>query len=549
MKVPKAVRQKLFESKEGQFSGAECHASALFTRMVSALQTAFVTEDIGFAPLFLLDNATLPVRVEANNLLFSTLELMIDPQLASGGLDACLVSSHSSFPADGKRVLLEFARRMIPSGDPFQGQSDMLGVRIAAGIDPHDAIGDFNAALKAARTRATLLDEDVKALFIKALDSTFYQPVVSRLLLHDQRAAHDLLNIQQWDITDDPTSDLADLRTMVLDLKRKLATFITASDGSAPSRTPRADKPDRRMKSRFAATPALATRVGIGRKISPRRNGISAYAFAEEAENSVLAARFQHAIDRDNAEELDALCVLAGGKPDIVADVSACSFCEEDGEALVYAIDEYTDLARHVDTGALNINTVPANVPVVSEPAKNSPAASVDSEEEWTAATALWLWEDRSWVGPLFPNFLVAPPSGRWCWTGCLGSPNHGETTASTVRRRAGRHGGWCDDIRYTTAETGSVDRQERQGFRRYRVVPLPPELQDPDPPIPDSPPYSPPSYTSGDEAEGSTDDFDIGRPCSISSTNDSPPASEADMFCTLTLLRAGQTVPSTSSG
>ncbi|KAK3279244.1 hypothetical protein CYMTET_12864 [Cymbomonas tetramitiformis] len=135
MKVSKDVRQKMFKSKEGRFSGAECHASALFTRMVSALQTTFVTEDIGFAPLFQLDNATLPVRVEANN-----------------------------------------------------GQSDMLSVRIIAGVDPHDAIGDFNAALKAARTRATLLDEDVKTLFIKALDSTFYQPVVSRLLLHDQRA-------------------------------------------------------------------------------------------------------------------------------------------------------------------------------------------------------------------------------------------------------------------------------------------------------------------------------------------------------------------------
>ncbi|KAK3269728.1 hypothetical protein CYMTET_21837 [Cymbomonas tetramitiformis] len=118
---------------------------------------------------------------------------MVDPMSpAADWMD----SSHSSFPADGKRVLLEFARRMIPAGDPFQGQADMLGLRISAGVDPHDKIGDFNAALKAARTRATLLDEDVKALFIKALDTNFYQPVVSRLLLHDQRAAHDLLTIQ-----------------------------------------------------------------------------------------------------------------------------------------------------------------------------------------------------------------------------------------------------------------------------------------------------------------------------------------------------------------
>ncbi|KAK3239573.1 hypothetical protein CYMTET_50510 [Cymbomonas tetramitiformis] len=87
---------------------------------------------------------------------------------------------------------------MIPVGDPFQGQADMFAVRIAAGVDPHGPIEDFNAALKAARTRSTLQDEDVKSLFIKALDATFYQPVVSRLLLHDQRAAHDLLTIQQW---------------------------------------------------------------------------------------------------------------------------------------------------------------------------------------------------------------------------------------------------------------------------------------------------------------------------------------------------------------
>ncbi|KAK3280544.1 hypothetical protein CYMTET_11615 [Cymbomonas tetramitiformis] len=111
MKVSKHVQRKLFEGKVGRFSGAESHAAALFTRMVSALHTAFVTEDIGFAPLFTLDDATLAVRVEANNLLFSTLELLVDPSSpAADWMD----SSHASFPGDGKRVLLEFARRMIP---------------------------------------------------------------------------------------------------------------------------------------------------------------------------------------------------------------------------------------------------------------------------------------------------------------------------------------------------------------------------------------------------------------------------------------------------
>ncbi|KAK3272079.1 hypothetical protein CYMTET_19601 [Cymbomonas tetramitiformis] len=429
MKVAKHVQRKLFDGKEGRFSGAESHAAALFTRMVSALQTAFVTEDIGFAPLFTLDDdATLAVRVEANNLLFSTLELLVDPSSpAADWMD----SSHASFPGDGKRVLLEFARRMIPIGDPFQGQADMLGVRVSAGVDPHGPIEDFNAALKAARTRATLLDEDVKSLFIKALDTTFYQPAVSRLLLHDQRAAHDLLTIQQWvrecygehvragtatasahrcshgtrfmekDIGDlDATGEIADLRTMVLDLKRQLAAFLVTDESEPSPRgfTPRADKPDRRVKTRFAASPlpkggnwsqTVSEKVAFHRDTGATipycqnqvcakgkarhwhrdcpnggRTGLSAYAFAEEAENSVLAAKFQHTIDHDDPVKFDALC--------------------EDGEALVSAVTEFSEMARAAGASTFNVNTFTADLTEVSEPHAHSPPASVESGEEWT---------------------------------------------------------------------------------------------------------------------------------------------------------------------
>ncbi|KAK3238843.1 hypothetical protein CYMTET_51183 [Cymbomonas tetramitiformis] len=424
MKISKHVQRKLFEGKVGRFSGAESHAAALFTRMVSALHTAFVNEDIGFAPLFTLDDATLAVRVEANNLLFSTLELLVDPSSpAADWMD----SSHASFPGDGKRVLLEFARRMIPIGDHFQGQADMLGVRISVGVDPHGPIEDFNAALKAARTRATLLDEDVKSLFIKALDTTFYQPVVSRLLLHDQRAAHDLLTIQHWvrecygehvragtatasahryshgthfmekDIGDlDAKGEIADLRTMVLDLKRQLAAFLVTAESEPSPRgfTPRADKPDRRIKTRFAASPLHKGgnwSQSVSKKVAFHRDtgatvptGLSAYAFAEEAENSVLAAKFQHAIDRDDSVEFDALCMLAGGKPEVFTDLSACSFCEEDGEALVSAVTEFSEMARTAEASTFNANTFTADLPVVSGPPARSPPASVESEEEWT---------------------------------------------------------------------------------------------------------------------------------------------------------------------
>ncbi|KAK3286312.1 hypothetical protein CYMTET_6127 [Cymbomonas tetramitiformis] len=45
-------------------------------------------------------------------------------------------SSNSAFRSGGKRVLLEFARRMLPSDAPLQGRSNMLGVRVLVNVDP-----------------------------------------------------------------------------------------------------------------------------------------------------------------------------------------------------------------------------------------------------------------------------------------------------------------------------------------------------------------------------------------------------------------------------
>ncbi|KAK3269782.1 hypothetical protein CYMTET_21789 [Cymbomonas tetramitiformis] len=57
-------------------------------------------------------------------------------------------------------------------------------------------------------------------------------------------------------------------------------------------------------------------------------------------------------------------------------------------------------MARHVDTpGVLHTNTFPADVPVVSEPVKHSPAASVSSCEHWT--------------GPPDPHPFMPPPVTR----------------------------------------------------------------------------------------------------------------------------------------
>ncbi|KAK3284065.1 hypothetical protein CYMTET_8265 [Cymbomonas tetramitiformis] len=121
-------------------------------------------------------------------------------------------ASSTASPLDGKRVLLDFARRLLHCDDPFQGTLDLVAVRVVAGKDPHDAISDFNAALVAARTSATHL------------------------------------------VDGDP---LSDLRDMLLKMKRQLTALTTkAADGSRGF-TPRAEKAknDRIRKFRFAAEP------------------------------------------------------------------------------------------------------------------------------------------------------------------------------------------------------------------------------------------------------------------------------------------------------
>ncbi|KAK3272827.1 hypothetical protein CYMTET_18894 [Cymbomonas tetramitiformis] len=188
----------------------------------------------------------------------------------------------------------------------------MLGVsaRCRECGDPHDAISDFNAALKAARTRSTFDEED--------------------------RAAHDLLTIQQC------------------------------------------------VRECYAAHIKAGTVTDTGFASAARFRGRQ---FMEKDEDA--AAHFQRVIDKDNSEEFNALCILASGRPDIVADLSAaCSVCEDDGECLVSAIDEYTDIVRSADTDALHINIFNArnDMPLQMVPAatRPSPVTSVSSGEEWT---------------------------------------------------------------------------------------------------------------------------------------------------------------------
>ncbi|KAK3238267.1 hypothetical protein CYMTET_51711 [Cymbomonas tetramitiformis] len=187
VKVAKAVPRKLFETKENRFSGngsqaclGSLHATGVGVTVIFRHRgSRFRSPPPWTAP-------PLPSARGGRRFAISPpLELLVHPTSpAADWMD----SPSSTFPSDGKRVLLEFAQ--MPTSccirTPHSREPPIcLGFRVIANVDPHDAISDFNTALKAARTRSTWDEEDAKSVFIQALDRTFYQPAVSRLLLHD----------------------------------------------------------------------------------------------------------------------------------------------------------------------------------------------------------------------------------------------------------------------------------------------------------------------------------------------------------------------------
>ncbi|KAK3242071.1 hypothetical protein CYMTET_48215 [Cymbomonas tetramitiformis] len=91
--VAKHVQKKCFGDEHVRFTGTENNATTVFTRLMGALEEAFIA-DAAFHSLFSLTNATVTVRVEANTPLFSTLELLVDPEFAAA--DCCEDSSRAA---------------------------------------------------------------------------------------------------------------------------------------------------------------------------------------------------------------------------------------------------------------------------------------------------------------------------------------------------------------------------------------------------------------------------------------------------------------------
>ncbi|KAK3248471.1 hypothetical protein CYMTET_42069 [Cymbomonas tetramitiformis] len=157
----------------------------------------------------------------------------------------------------------------------------------------------------------------------------------------------------------EPCTAATDLVEIVLDLKRRQVK-APADTVNKRGFTPRADKPNlqnpRAMKTRFAAQPfpkegnwsqsnseKMAFHKGSGQTIpfcgnhECMRDRARVTGTATIRTRGYLASKFQRAIENDDAEKFDALCVLTGGKPEMIFDISDCSFCMDDGECVTTA--------------------------------------------------------------------------------------------------------------------------------------------------------------------------------------------------------------------
>ncbi|KAK3259268.1 hypothetical protein CYMTET_31727 [Cymbomonas tetramitiformis] len=292
-----------------------------------------------------------------------------------------LEDSATVHPLDGKRALLEIARRLLDTGAPFQGISDLLGIRFKAHTDPSDSITGFNAALKSAR-RNTLDDDEVKEQFISALDGVFYAPVVSRLFTHQQQAAVDLLAMQKCVsecgyvrhvqagthtalsaaavTTDCDWSQLSDLTAIILDVKRQLKShgrkrvaFHKGSGNFIPfCGNETCKKGDARHWRRDCPNGGKHGDGGHFGSFS-----------VDDVENDLLAEQFQVVMDENDDARFDALCLLAGGKPEMLDGVSAYSFGVVP-EQVPSALQEFLPYCQSIThMGAFTVGGVAGGLP------------------------------------------------------------------------------------------------------------------------------------------------------------------------------------------
>ncbi|KAK3235992.1 hypothetical protein CYMTET_53841 [Cymbomonas tetramitiformis] len=325
--------------------------------MVAALHEAFVAEDPLLSSLFALDDATVTIRAEGNRLLFSTLELLVH---RTSPASDWLEGSAQAFPQDGKRVLLEFARKLPEADAPFRGTADLLYVTLESGVDPGSKIMDFNAALVAARRKNTLDDDDVKGHSSSTPStptSIAWSPPARCSKTIGRAWTCSLFNSGSANATR-PTcgrarcgqSSSTSARPLRVSATRLARTPLTPTSRTSPGAA----------QGDYSAVPALIMRGGEGTALAPRlpaRAGrVQRRRVRVRTRLRYLASRyataFQHAIDTNDSDRFDALCFLAGGKPEIIEDFSAASFCVGDTVEEA-AIDDGTASARDLHRSAV----------------------------------------------------------------------------------------------------------------------------------------------------------------------------------------------------
>ncbi|KAK3247284.1 hypothetical protein CYMTET_43211 [Cymbomonas tetramitiformis] len=100
-------------------------------------------------------------------------------------------------------------------------------------------------------------------------------------------------------------------------------------------------------------------------------------------------------------------------------------------------------------------------------------------------------------VGGADARACAAPPVGGAAWTASA-VPTAGASPPALFRGDLGDAVGGARPDAIPPRRQARY-RALRQGFRSHGFLPLPPELVDPDPSLPSSPPYSPPPYSSED--------------------------------------------------
>ncbi|KAK3237925.1 hypothetical protein CYMTET_52027 [Cymbomonas tetramitiformis] len=104
-----------------------------------------------------------------------------DQSVAKHVTKKCFQDKYDRFTGCERHAAVLFAKLIVGRWVALFGHPDaLLGVRILAKRDPQESVAIFNSALASTRRKTTFCDEEVKSLFIDALDRDHYAPVVNR---------------------------------------------------------------------------------------------------------------------------------------------------------------------------------------------------------------------------------------------------------------------------------------------------------------------------------------------------------------------------------